>query len=122
MRKHMNGQWRAGVPVALASELHQARQKATQLGAEFLDTELQLAEAFLALAETTSNATASCRNIQNAAKALDAVGRFIETLSPELPQRPLLARRAAELRIRLADSGARRHPGGGASGPSGGMG
>jgi hypothetical protein len=107
MRKDINGRAPAGAPVALALELHQARRKAHQLGVAFLQTELQLAAAFLDLAETTSNAAASQRNRLNTAKALDAVARFIETLNPEPRQRQLLMIRMAELRARLLDMGLR---------------
>jgi hypothetical protein len=117
MRKHMNGRPPARAPAALALELHDARQKAHQLGLDFLQTELQLAAAFLDLAETTSNATASRRNRQNTAKALDAVGRFTETLNPEPRQRQLLMVRTAELRARLSDIGLRLKANGGAEGP-----
>lgn len=75
-----------------------------KLSVDFLHTELEMAKAFLDLAETTSSAAASRRNICNAAKALNAVGRFIERLSPELPQRQLLQRRATELRQRLFEA------------------
>jgi hypothetical protein len=107
MRKDTNG-WqeidarpRAVMSAALTAELRQARQKARELGFEFLDTELGLAKAFLDLAETTRNTPAARRNMENAVKALDAIGRFIERSSPELPQRQLLAQRAEELRARL---------------------
>jgi len=73
-----------------------------QLGVEFLDTELRMAEAFLDLAETSRNRTASRRNLRNTATALDAVTRFIAGLNGELPQRQRLARRATELKQRLA--------------------
>jgi hypothetical protein len=119
MRKHLNGRSPARAPAALALELYEARQKAHRLGFEFLQTELQLAAAFLALAETTSNASASRRNRQNTAKALDAVGRFTETLNPEPRQRQLLMVRTAELRARLSDIGLRLKANGGGEGPRG---
>lgn len=86
---------------APTSELHEARHKAREAGLEFLNVELEMAETFLDVAETTSNADASRRNILNAVKALEAIGRFIEHLSPELPQRQFLEQRTAELRTRL---------------------
>jgi hypothetical protein len=79
-------------------------RRARKLGVEFLQTELEMAKAFLDLAETTSNAAASRRNMCNAAKALNAVERFIERVSPELLQRQLLERRATELRRRLFEA------------------
>jgi len=106
----VNGRPVAGVGVGLASELHQARRKARELGLEFLNTELEMAEAFLDLAETTGNAAASERNILNAVKALDAIGRFLEHLSPDQPERRFLVQRTAELRARLVACGARRQP------------
>jgi hypothetical protein len=107
MYRAINGKSRAGASVALASELHETRLKAHQLGIEFLRTELQLARAFLDLAETTRNAAATRRNMRNTAKALDAVGRFIETLNPGLPQRQELSRHAAQVRARLLDISSR---------------
>ena len=106
----INGWPRAGVPAAVASELHRARQRARQLGLEFLDTELDMAEAFLDLAETTGNAASCRRNMLNAVKALDAIGRFLEHLGPELPERRLLAQRTAGLRARLMACGSRLQP------------
>lgn len=107
MRKKINGWPPIREPVALALELHETREKAHRLGVDFLQTELQLAAAFLDLAETTSNAAASRRNRQNTARALDAVGRFIDTLNPEPRQRQLLIIRTAQLRARLLDIGLR---------------
>lgn len=103
MRKHVNARPRAELSAKLAAEVGKARQ----LSVEFLHTELQMAKAFLDLAATTRNAAVSRRNIRNTAKALDAVGRFIERLGPELPQRQLLARCATELRTRLSDTRSR---------------
>jgi len=118
MPKDING-WQnitappwTGVPAALTSELHRALQRARQLGLEFLNTELDLAEAFLDLAETTGNAASCRRNMLNAVKALDAIARFLEHLSPELPQRRMLAHRTAGLRARLMACGSRLQPNG----------
>jgi hypothetical protein len=107
MRKHIDGWSVVGAPVTAAVQLHEAQERAHRLGVEFLQTELRLAEAFLDLAETSRNAAARRRNRQNTAKALDAVGRFIESLNPEPRQRQLLIQRTAELRARLLDSGLR---------------
>jgi len=87
-----------GLSVELASQLC----RSLQLGLEFLGTELQMAEAFLNLAETSRNPTASRQNLRNTVTALDAVTRFIERLNGELLQRQRLARRATELGQRLA--------------------
>ena len=87
----------------LSAQLALQVKRARHLGIEFLQTELDMAQAFLDLAETTQDATAARRNLRNTAKALDAVGMFIERLSPRLAQRKLLGRRAGQLRRRLAD-------------------
>src|SRR5215831_17382846 len=87
----------------LSAELASQVCRARRLGIEFLHTELEMARAFLDLAETTRDAAAARGNLHNTAKALDAVGKFIRRLNPQLPERKRLARRARQLRERLSE-------------------
>jgi hypothetical protein len=105
MQPHTNNGSRSELSAQVASQMGRARR----LGIEFLYTELEFAEAFLDLAETTSDATSARRNLLNTAKALDAIGKFTQQLNPPPPHRELLSRRASQLRKRLSEVDLRRH-------------